>query len=57
MSADEARKNAVQFLKDQAAIMRKYGDTPKMRGDDYKAALNETAKKFESLSAARKKTA
>jgi hypothetical protein len=51
MSASEAKKRAAQFLKDQAAIITKYGKSPKLSGPAYKAALQETAKKFQSLTA------
>lgn len=54
MSPSEAKKNAKQFLKDQAEIIKKYGEAPKLSGEDYKAALDDTTKTFESLSTARK---
>lgn len=53
MSNSEAKKNAKQFLKDQAAIIKKYGDAPKLAGQSYKAALQDTTKTFKSLSTAR----
>ena len=54
MLPSEAKKNAEQFLKDQAAIIKKYGEAPKLSGEDYKAVLNDTTKTFESLSTSRK---
>jgi len=54
MSPGEAKKNAAQFLKDLAAIMKKHGEGPKLSRQDYKAALSDTTKTFQSLSAARK---
>jgi hypothetical protein len=49
MSESEAKKRAAQFLKEQAAIITKYGKSPKLSGPAYKAALQETAKTFRSL--------
>jgi hypothetical protein len=54
MSPRDAKKNAAQFLRDQAAIMKKYGKAPKLSGQDYKAALSDTTKTFQSLSTPRK---
>jgi len=54
MSPSEAKRNAAQFLKDQAAIMKKHGEAPKLSDQDYQTALTETAKTFQSLSTARK---
>jgi hypothetical protein len=53
MSPSEAKKNAEQFLRDQAAIIKKYGEAPKLSGEDYQAVLNDTTKTFESLSTPR----
>lgn len=50
MSPRDARKSAEKFLRDQAAIMKKYGKAPKLSGPTYRAALNETAKTIRSLS-------
>lgn len=50
MSADEAKKSAVQFLKDQAEIMKKHGESPKLRGARYQEALLDTARTFRALS-------
>lgn len=54
MSPSEAKRNAAQFLKDQAAIMKKYGEAPKLSRQDYQAALTDTTKTFQSLSMSRK---
>lgn len=54
MSPSEAKKNAAQFLKDLAAIMKKHGEAPKLSEQDYQAALRDTTKTFESLSTPRK---
>jgi hypothetical protein len=53
MSNREAKQNAERFLKEQAAIMKRHGDTPKMSGDVYKTALVQTTKTFQSLSEAK----
>jgi|SwirhisoilCB2_FD_contig_31_13080435_length_534_multi_2_in_0_out_0_1 hypothetical protein len=49
MSKKEAKQNAAKFLKEQAEIMGKYGEAPKLRGTEYQAALADTANKFHSL--------
>lgn len=54
MSKSEAEKNAARFLKEQAAIIRKHGEAPKLSGPLYKEALTGTAKAFQSLSSAKK---
>ncbi len=54
MTPRDAKKNAEQFLKAQAAIMRKYGEAPKLSGQDYKAALSDTTKTFQTLSTSKK---
>jgi len=54
MSPSEAKKNAAQFLKDLAAIMKKHGEAPKLSEQDYQTALRDTTKTFESLSTPRK---
>ena len=54
MSRSEAKKNATQFLREQARIIGKYGKAPKLSGEKYQAALRGTAKTFQSLSTAGK---
>lgn len=54
MSANQAAKLATQFLKDQAEIMRKYGEGPKLSGASFEAAVNETKKTFKILSSSTK---
>ena len=56
MSPSEAKKNAEQFLKDQAKIIKKYGEAPKLSGAGYKAALTETTRTFQSLSTSKRKS-
>jgi hypothetical protein len=50
MSSSEAKKHAKQFLKDQAAIISKYGEAPKLSGQSYKTALLDTTRTFQTLS-------
>jgi hypothetical protein len=54
MSANQATKLATQFLKDQAEIMKKYGEGPKLSGANFEAAVNETKRTFKTLSSAAK---
>ena len=54
MSPRDARKSAEKFLRDQAAIMKKYGKAPKLSGPTYKAALAEATKTTQSLASASK---
>ena len=51
MSKAQAAQAAAKYLKDQAAIMKKYGDAPKLSGSAYTAAKNATAKTFQTISA------
>lgn len=50
MSTSEAKKSATGFLKEQAAIMAKYGPAPKLSGSAYQQALRGAQKTFHSLS-------
>ena len=49
MSSTDAKAKAVQYLKEQAKIIEKYGAAPKLRGEKYKAALIDTKRTFEVL--------
>ena len=53
MSSKEAKQFAERYLKEQAQIIAKYGQTPRLNGDRYKEALADTRKTFETLSAGR----
>jgi hypothetical protein len=55
MSPQDAKKNAALFLKDQAAIIKKYGEAPKLSGQRFQAAFNGTVRTFRSLGAANKR--
>ena len=54
MSGNQVTKLAAKFLKDQAEIMKKYGEGPKLSGPSFVAAVNETKKTFKTLSSAAK---
>lgn len=49
MSKTEASQTATQYMKEQAAIMKKYGDAPKLSGPDYQAAIAATARTFQMI--------
>jgi hypothetical protein len=53
MSSQDAKKAAEQYLRDQAKIMEKYGSAPKLQGDRYREAVNDTTRAFKALSNAR----
>jgi hypothetical protein len=50
MSAKEASKAAAQYIKDQAEIMRKHGESPKLSGKNYDSAVRATAQTFQAIS-------
>jgi hypothetical protein len=50
MSKNQAMAAATQYLKDQAAIMKKYGNAPKLSGPSYTAAKNATVRTFQTIS-------
>jgi hypothetical protein len=53
MSKAQAAQAAAQYLKDQAAIMKKYGEAPKLSGPSYTAAKKATAHTFKTISSAK----
>ncbi len=53
MSEFQAKQTATQYLKDQAEIMKKYGDTPKLSGKSYESAVNATTRTFQTISSAK----
>ena len=57
MSSKKETAFAAKFLRDQAEIMKKYGEGPKLSGPSFEAAVNETKKTFKTLSAASKSKA
>lgn len=56
MSNKEINHIAEQYLKEQAKIIGKYGDPPRLHGDKYREALAETKKAFTVISASRRST-
>jgi hypothetical protein len=46
---------AEKFIKDQFAIMEKYGRAPKLSADRYKKLLSATRRSFDSLKASAEK--
>ncbi|HEY5380827.1 MAG TPA: hypothetical protein VIJ65_01115 [Acidobacteriaceae bacterium] len=48
-----AEELAVCYLKEQAEIMRKYGETPKLSGKRYEHALQSITRTLETLESAR----
>jgi hypothetical protein len=52
MATSEFKKLAQNYLRDQAAIIKKHGHTPKMSGQKFRSAMNDTKKTFENLKAA-----
>jgi hypothetical protein len=50
MSKSQATALATQYLRDQAAIMKKYGDAPKLSGPRYQAAKVAATRTFQTIS-------
>ena len=53
MSTVQAKQTAAQYLKDQADIMKKYGEAPSLSGKRYDSALKSTTKTFRTISSAK----
>jgi hypothetical protein len=56
MAISESKKLAQNYLRDQAAIIRKHGHTPKMSGQNFRRVMNDTKKTFDNLKAAYSKS-
>jgi hypothetical protein len=50
MSKAQAKQAAANYLRDQAAIMKKYGDAPKLSGPQYTAAKTAVTRTFQTIS-------
>lgn len=50
MATKKAQSVATRYLREQAKIMRKYGEAPKLSGKRYAAAVKTTARTFETIS-------
>jgi len=55
MSNKQAKEIAERYLREQAEIIGKYGNAPKLSGDRYREALSDTQKAFQAISAPRQK--
>ena len=55
MSSKQAKQAAEEYLKEQAKIIGKYGAAPKLSGDRYREALNDTQRTFQTISDSRNK--
>jgi len=53
MSESKAEKIAAKYLKDQAKIIAKYGEAPKLSGDSYQEAKSDAARTFQLLSSSK----
>jgi hypothetical protein len=53
MSDTQAKQTAIRYLKDQAAIMKKYGAAPKLSGKSYQSAMSATTRTFKTISSAK----
>jgi hypothetical protein len=53
MSTQEATQAAAKYIQDQADIMRKYGESPKLSGENYDSAVRETSRTFQTISTRR----
>jgi hypothetical protein len=49
MSKTEANETATRYMKEQAAIIRKYGAAPKLSGPDYQAAVAAITRTFHMM--------
>ena len=50
MSKSQAAQVAARYLKDQAEIMKKYGEAPKLSGPTYQAAKAAATQTFKTIS-------
>lgn len=53
MSQTQATQAAAKYMRDQAAVMRKYGETPKVSGPKFASAVRATARTFQAISKAK----
>ncbi len=50
MSSKQAAQTAARYMQDQAEIMKKYGEAPKLSGPKYASALRATSQTFKTIS-------
>jgi hypothetical protein len=53
MAAKKYEAIAKRYLRDQAKIMTKYGETPKLSGKRYEAAVQSAARTFETIASSK----
>jgi hypothetical protein len=56
MAPEHADQIAARYLKEQADIIKKYGDAPQLSGERYDHAVSATRKTFEAISRAKDET-
>jgi len=49
MSKAEANKAATRYMQEQAEIMKKYGEAPKLSGASYQAAIAAVTRTFQVI--------
>jgi hypothetical protein len=50
MSQTQAAEAAARYMKDQAEVMKKYGESPKVSGKRYESAVKATMRTFQTIS-------
>ena len=53
MSESQAAQAAARYMQDQAEVMKKYGESPKLKGAKYTSAVKATTRTFQTISKAR----
>ena len=53
MSESQAAEAAARYMKDQAEVMKKYGESPKVSGKRYESAVKATTHTFNVISKAK----
>jgi len=53
MSESQAAQAAARYMKDQAEVMKKYGESPKLSGPKYASAVKATTRTFQTISKSR----
>jgi hypothetical protein len=49
MSKTKANETATRYMQEQAEIIKKYGDAPKLSGPDYQAAIVAATRTFRMM--------
>ena len=53
MSEKQAAEAAARYMRDQAEVMKKYGESPKVSGPKYASAVKATTRTFQTISKAK----